>query len=134
MVTVSYVACHNRIFNIRLVLCLIWNGHGVVRIFCSSKYRLCSVVKCFVGIVIGNSSFFILSKQNCEYQVIAHPTFVFRKCHLYCMFMQFALVHCLPSVKLKLIISNSVVLILLQFILDFPLYLRETDKLLHENC
>ena len=51
-----YVAFCNRIFNFSLVLCLLWNGVGVVRVVCSPGYRLCSVVKCVVSSVLGNSS------------------------------------------------------------------------------
>ena len=51
-----YVAFCNRIFNFSLVLCLLWNGVGVVRLLCSSGYRLCSVIKCVVSSVLGNSS------------------------------------------------------------------------------
>ena len=50
-----YVVC-NRIFSISIVLCLICNGSGVVRIFCYSGYLLCSLLNCFVRSVIGNSS------------------------------------------------------------------------------
>ena len=50
-----YVAFCNRIFNFSLVLCLLWNGVGVVRVLCSPGYRLCSVVKCVVSSVLGNS-------------------------------------------------------------------------------
>ena len=46
----------NRIFNFSLILCLLWNGVGVVRVLCSSRYRLCSVVKCVVSSALGNSS------------------------------------------------------------------------------
>ena len=51
-----YVAFCNRIFNFSLVLCLLWNGVGVVSLLCSSGYRLCSIVKCVVSSVLGNSS------------------------------------------------------------------------------
>ena len=46
----------NRIFNFSLVLCLLWNGIGVVRILCSLGHHLCSVVKCVLSSVLGNSS------------------------------------------------------------------------------
>ena len=51
-----YVAFCNRIFNFSLVLCLLWNGVEVVRLLCSSGYRPCSIVKCVVSSVLGNSS------------------------------------------------------------------------------
>ena len=51
-----YEAFCNRIFNFSLVLCFLWNGVGVDRVLCSLGYRLCSVVKCVVSSVIGNSS------------------------------------------------------------------------------
>ena len=51
-----YVAFCNRIFDFSSVLCLLWNGVEVVRLLCSSGYRLCSIVKCVVSSVLGNSS------------------------------------------------------------------------------
>ena len=81
-----YVVC-DRIFNCSFVLCVIWNFLVVIRIFCSSGYRLCRVVKWLeiVLFVIRPCKHFILNnkkvaelKKFTYYDKIAKDIFSFK--------------------------------------------------------
>ena len=51
-----YVTFCDRIFDFSLVLCFFMEWRRGRQDICASGYRLCSVVKCVVSSVVGNSS------------------------------------------------------------------------------